>query len=68
MDEQSSPANRTSKAEVAKVLARAGCPEETIHELLPQLHDPVDPERDAPAFQRYGLSLQTLMDRLGATL
>lgn len=60
------PATR-SHEEVAGVLRRAGYSKEFISELLSQLPDPVDVQRDQQIFARYGLSPERLMDRIGGS-
>jgi hypothetical protein len=48
-------------------LRRAGYSKEFISELLSQLPDPVDVQRDQQIFARYGLSPERLMDRMGGS-
>jgi hypothetical protein len=60
----SGPATR-SHEEVARVLRHAGYPDEFIREVLSQLPDPIDVERDQQILGRYGLSRERLMERLG---
>jgi hypothetical protein len=60
------PATR-SHEEVARVLRRAGYSDEFISELLSQLPDPIDVQRDQQIFARYGLSPERLMDRMGGS-
>jgi hypothetical protein len=60
------PAYR-SHDEVRRVLRRAGYTEEFIRELLSELPDPVELDRDEPIFARYGLGAERLMDRLGGS-
>jgi hypothetical protein len=62
----SGPASR-SQEEVARVLHRAGYSDEFITELLDQLPDPIDLERDQQVLARYGLSSERLMDRMGGS-
>ncbi len=57
---------RTHK-EFARVLRRAGYPDEFISEVLSQVADPVDLQRDQQILARYGLSSERLMDRLGGS-
>jgi hypothetical protein len=47
------------------VLRRAGYSNEFIREVLSQLPNPVDLQRDQQVLARYGLSPERLMDRLG---
>ena len=62
----SRPASR-SHEEVARVLRRAGYPDEVIREILSQLPDPIDLQRDHQILARYGLGRERLMDRLGGS-
>ena len=56
-----------SHEEVARVLRRAGYSDELISEILGQLPDPIDLERDQQILARYGLSSERLMDRMGGS-
>jgi hypothetical protein len=56
-----------SHEEFARVLRRTGYSDEFINELLSQLPDPVDLERDQEILARYDLSAERLMDRLGGS-
>ena len=56
-----------TKAELARVLARAGYSVSTIDELLAQLQEPIVSPRNGPVFGRYGISPEALMDRLGGS-
>jgi SOS response regulatory protein OraA/RecX len=60
-------ASLRSHREVARVLHRAGYSEEIVSEVLTQLLDPVDLQRDQQILARYGLSPERLMDRLGGS-
>jgi hypothetical protein len=60
------PALRSHK-ETARVLRRAGYSDEFISEVLGQLPDPIDLERDQELLARYGLSPERLMDRMGGS-
>ena len=62
----SDPAPR-SHEEAARVLRRAGYSDEFISEVLTQLPDPIDLQRDQQILARYGLSPGRLMDRLGGS-
>lgn len=53
--------------EVARVLRRAGYSEEIVSEVLSQLLDPIDLQRDQQILARYGLNPERLMDRLGGS-
>lgn len=54
-----------SHEEMARVLRRAGYSDEFIREVLGQLPDPIDLQRDQAILARYGLSPERLMDRFG---
>ena len=56
-----------SHEEAERVLRRAGYSDEFIREVLSQLPDPIDLERDQQILTRYGLSVERLMDRLGGS-
>ena len=62
----SDPAPR-SHEEAARVLRRAGYSDEFISEVLSQLPDPIDLQRDQQILARYGLNPERLMDRLGGS-
>jgi hypothetical protein len=62
----SSPAGR-SHEEVARVLHHAGYSDEFIQEVLSQLPDPIDLQRDQQILARYGLTPERLMDRMGGS-
>jgi hypothetical protein len=57
--------SRRSHEEVERVLRRAGYSDEFIRDVLSQLPDPVDLQRDDHVLSRYGLSKEQLMDRMG---
>jgi hypothetical protein len=48
-------------------LRRAGYSDEFIDEVLSQLPDPIDLQRDQPILARYGISPERLMDRMGGS-
>ena len=48
-------------------MRRTGYSDEFIDEVLSQLADPVDLQRDQQILARYGLSSERLMDRLGGS-
>jgi len=52
---------------MARVLHRAGYSGEFISEVLSQLPDPIELQRDQLILVRYGLSSERLMDRLGGS-
>jgi hypothetical protein len=56
-----------SKAEVLRVLARAGLSKESIAEIAAQLPDPVDLNEAAQLLQTYGLTRDSVMSRLGGS-
>jgi hypothetical protein len=53
--------------EVVRVLQRAGYSPEAIQELIAQLEDPVDVDRDATILARYGVTRGRLMELMGAS-
>lgn len=55
------------KAEVTRVLERAGLPDDTIREILKELPDPVDLDRDTAVFDRHGLTPSRIADMLGGS-
>lgn len=63
----SGPPTSRSHDELTRVLHRAGYPDEFIKEVLSQLPDPVDLERDQQILARFGLSAERLMDRMGGS-
>ncbi len=62
----SGPAGR-SHQDATRILRRAGYSDEFIRELLSQLADPIDLERDQQILARYGLTAAQLMDRMGGS-
>ena len=56
-----------SHEDAARVLRRAGYSDEFISEVLSQLPDPIDLQRDQEILARYGLSTERLMDRMGGS-
>jgi hypothetical protein len=56
-----------SHNEMARVLRRAAYPDEFISQVLGQLPDPIDLQRDQQTLARHGLSSERLMDRLGGS-
>jgi hypothetical protein len=56
-----------SRAETARMLRRAGYSDEFITEVLSHLPDPINLPRDERVLQRYGLSCERLMDRMGGS-
>jgi len=59
--------SRISQAEFVQLLRRVGYPRELIAEIAAQLPDPIDVERDSHILERYALTREHLMDRLGAS-
>jgi hypothetical protein len=55
------------KAEVLAILRRAGYSEQTLQALDAELPDPVDVDRDGNVFLRHGITLDTVIDRLGGS-
>jgi hypothetical protein len=60
------PAPR-SHEEAARLFRRAGYSDEVISEVLSQLPDPIDLQRDQQILARYGLNPERLMDRMGGS-
>ncbi len=56
-----------SHERTARLLRREGYSDELISEVLGQVPDPIDLERDQEILARYGLSTERLMDLLGAS-
>jgi hypothetical protein len=56
-----------SHEEAARILHRAGYSDEFIKEVLSQLPDPIELQRDQQILGRYGLSPERLMDRMGGS-
>jgi hypothetical protein len=55
------------KAELTRVLERADLPHDLIEEVTGELPDPVDLDRDAAVFDRYGLTRDRLVDLMGGS-
>jgi hypothetical protein len=51
----------------ARFLRREGYSDEVISELLSQLPDPIDLERDQEILGRYGVNAERLMDLMGGS-
>ena len=62
----SGPARR-SHEEFAPGAPPSGVLDEFISDVLSQLPDPIDLERDQEILTRYGLSPERLMDRMGGS-
>ena len=56
-----------SHEEARRTLRRAGYSDEFISEVLSELPDPIDLQRDRRIFDRYGLTTERLMDRMGGS-
>ena len=56
-----------SHDEAERTLRRAGYSDEQIADVLRDLPDPIDTERDAEALLRHGVSVGGLMDRMGGS-
>lgn len=56
-----------SHEEFARALRRAGYSDEFISDILSQLPDPVDLQRDQQVLAQYGLSPERLIDRMGGS-
>jgi hypothetical protein len=60
-------AHTLSHAEIRRILERAGYSKEQIADVLSDLPDPVDTVRHEDAFYKRGISLDTLIDRMGGS-
>jgi hypothetical protein len=56
-----------SHADAEQMLRRAGYTQERIEEVLRDIPDPIDTERDGEALFRFGISAGSLMDRMGGS-
>jgi CBS-domain-containing membrane protein len=56
-----------SKAEATKVLRRVGLSDEKIAEVLGELQDPIDIDRDVAVLERYGITRDALVDLMGGS-
>ena len=56
-----------SKAEAARVLRRVGMSSEQVSQLLDELPDPIDFDRDASILVRHGLTRDRLNDLMGGS-
>ena len=56
-----------SHAEAAEILRRAGYSQELIDNVLRDVPDPIDPDRDDEAFFKHGLSFGAVTDRMGGS-
>ena len=67
MNVSSDPARLRSHEEFTRVLHHTGYSDEYITQLLSQLPDPIDLQRDQQILERYCLSSERLVDRLGGS-
>ncbi len=56
-----------SRTEFVRMLRLVGYPESVINEILAQVGDPVDADRDRRVLERYGLTHGQLLDRMGGS-
>jgi hypothetical protein len=56
-----------SKAEATKVLRRVGVSKEKIADIMSELGDPIDIDRDTAILEKYGISRDVLVDRMGGS-
>jgi hypothetical protein len=56
-----------SHAEAEQILRRAGYSREGIDDVLRHVPDPIDVGRDAEALFKLGVSVGSLMDRMGGS-
>jgi hypothetical protein len=56
-----------SKAEATKVLRRVGVSKEKIADIMSELGDPIDIDRDTAILEKYGISREVLVDRMGGS-
>ena len=59
--------HQVSHAEFSRVLRRAGYSPAVIKEIVAQLPDPIDADRDASVLQGYGLTVGHLTDLMGGS-
>ena len=60
-------AGTISKAEAIKVLSRVGVPKAKIADIMSELPDPIDVVRDTAVLEKYGISRDVLVDRMGGS-
>jgi hypothetical protein len=56
-----------SHAEVERILRKVGYSQELIDDVLSQLPDPIDTERDGETLFKHGISAGSLIDRIGGS-
>jgi SOS response regulatory protein OraA/RecX len=62
------PARYRSHSDLRAALSRVGVPTERIDEILAAYPDPVDMnEAEASLFEKYGITQETLSDRMGGS-
>jgi hypothetical protein len=61
------PRKSITHAEAEQILRRAGYRQEWIEDVLRQLPDPIDTERDAEALFRLGVSRGSLISDMGGS-
>jgi hypothetical protein len=54
-------------ATAKEMFQRAGYPRELIAEVLTQLPDPIDFDRDGQTLMQFGITVSALTDRMGAS-
>lgn len=59
--------HRITQADAKQVLRRAGYSMESIEEVLGDLPDPIDTERDLAALAERGVTGDSLIDRMGGS-
>jgi hypothetical protein len=64
---RSSSRHTLSRAEILKMLHRAGYPPDVVAEIEAQLPDPIDLLRDRDVLIRYGITTEALVSRLGGS-
>lgn len=55
------------RSQAEQMLRRAGYPPDVIEKVMRGLPDPMDSERDAGAFTKWGISFGALMERMGSS-
>jgi hypothetical protein len=60
-------AETLSKEEATSVLHRVGFSKEKIANILSELDDPIDVDRDAAVLEKYGISRDTLVNLMGGS-
>jgi hypothetical protein len=56
-----------SREKAMTVLRRAGYPPDVVKEIAAQLPDPIDLDRYSALLQRYGITTQSLVNRMGGS-